>query len=310
MNKKLEIGLIAIVTLVFLFCVAGIIKFNFTDSDVFMENRSGEVSPQIQSYDATYRIDGQNVTLINGRSSVPVAPGSASMVTTQYFGNDVKADFNGDGKEDTAFLLTQETGGSGTFFYVVAYLNNKIGTDAVFLGDRIAPQTMNVEKGNILVVNYAERNPGESFAVQPSLGKSLYLKLDPKTLQFGEVVQNFEGEADASVMTLGMKTWNWIRTTYTNDTEIVPRVSNKFTLTFKDNKTFSATTDCNSVGGEYFATGNKITFSKMMSTLMYCGGSQESDFTKMLTETQTFQFTGKGELVLGLKNDSGSVVFK
>jgi len=123
-------------------------------------------------------------------------------------------------------------------------------------------------------------------------------------------VQNFEGEADPKRMTLDMTTWRWIRTTYNNDTEILPRTENKSTLTFKKDKTFSATTDCNSIGGEYIVEGNKIPFGQMISTMMYCEGSQEGDFAKMLTETQTFLFTSKWELVLGLKNDSGSMIFR
>ena len=47
-----------------------------------------------------------------------------------------------------------------------------------------------------------------------------------------------------------------------------------------------------------------------MSTQMFCENSQEKDFTKMLTETDSYMFTSKGELVLILKYDSGSVIFK
>jgi hypothetical protein len=42
------------------------------------------------------------------------------------------------------------------------------------MGDRIAPQTSEVKDGQV-IVNFADRNPGEDFSVQPSLGKSLYL---------------------------------------------------------------------------------------------------------------------------------------
>jgi heat shock protein HslJ len=304
MNIIKKLGIVFGVA-VLVIIIAGIYKFNFTNSDIFVENET-----KVNIHDGTYDIGGQKITLMNGVSESSVTPGSASKIITRYFGNEVKGDFDGNGVEDVAFLVTQEMGGSGTFFYVTALLNGKIGVPGVLLGDRIAPQTMNIQNGNILVVNYVDRNPGESFAVRPSLGKSLYLKLNPKTVQFGEVVQNFEGEADPSRMTLGMTTWRWVRTTYNNDTEVLPHTENKFTLTFKNDKTFSATTDCNGMGGEYTVAGNKITFGKMMSTLMYCEGSQESDFAKMLTETQTFLFTGKGELVLGLKNDGGSMVFR
>ncbi len=265
---------------------------------------------------ATYTVDGQAVTLVDGQASVPAAPGSASNITTQYVGDEVSHDFDGDGRMDTAFILTQNTGGSGTFYYVVAALNTAngyVGSDAVLLGDRIAPQTLEMSQNpstpDVLVVNYSDRKPQESFVVAPSVAKTIWLKLDTKTMQFGEVAQGFEGEANPSKMSLGMKTWSWVQTIYSNDTKVTPK-TNKFTLTFKANKTFSATTDCNGVGGEYIVSDEKISFTNMLSTLMYCKGSQEQDFTKMLSEAQSYMFTAKGELVFMLKYDSGSVIFK
>ncbi len=162
----------------------------------------------LQSYkNATYIVDGKSITLTDGFSEVEAAPGSASKITTRYFGNEVTHDLNDDGRDDVVFLLTQETGGSGTFFYVVAALNTPTtgykGSNAFFLGDRIAPQTTEIDEGktangtnrkNVIVVNYAVRLPGQSLAEKPSVGKSVWLKLDPATMQFGEVAQNFEGE--------------------------------------------------------------------------------------------------------------------
>ncbi|MFZ2569062.1 MAG: META domain-containing protein [Minisyncoccia bacterium] len=272
---------------------------------------------------ATYVIDGTNVTLVNGLSELEVIPDSASRVITQYFGNEVKHDLNDDGREDVAFLLTQETGGSGVFFYVVAALNTPtgyVGSKAFFLGDRIAPQTTVMDEGkttigtyrqNVIVVNYAVRRPNEPFTTSPSIGKSVWLKLDPVTMQFGEVAQNFEGEADPAKMTLNMKTWDWINTLYNNDKEIKPILPKRFTLTFRSDGTFSATTDCNNTSGEYVVNGSKISFTKMMSTMMYCNeASQESDFTGMLGEIQSYHFTSKGELIFNLKFDSGVMIFK
>lgn len=122
--------------------------------------------------DATYEIAGKPVTLKNGLSEVEAAPGSASKVATRFFGNEATADLNGDGLVDVAFLLTQSTGGTGTFYYAVVALRTADGwkgTNAVLLGDRIAPQTTNISGATILV-NYADRNPGEAMATRPSLG--------------------------------------------------------------------------------------------------------------------------------------------
>jgi hypothetical protein len=130
------------------------------------------------------------------------APGSASKTITKYFGNEVKMDLDGDGRQDVAFILTQSGSGSGTFYYAVAALNTRrgyIGSDGYLLGDRIAPQTTEVSPNPrhqyVVVFNYADRLPGESFAAQPSVGESVYLKLDPQTMQWGIVEPDFEGES-------------------------------------------------------------------------------------------------------------------
>lgn len=265
-------------------------------------------------HDGEYLISGKKFILKNGISEESIVPGGASKVVTKYFGNDVTGDFDMDGRDDIAFLITQNTGGSGTFYYLVASLDKgsvRIGTQAMYIGDRIAPQNLNIKDRNIVVVNYAERKAGEDFSVAPSVGKTIYAKLDSKNLQFGEVVQNFEGEADVKKMNLYMKKWNWVNTIYNNDTTISPQKENKFSLTFNKDNTFSATTDCNGIGGKYVLDNdNRIVFSDMMSTMMYCEGSQESDFRKMLENTSSFMFNSKGELVLHLKFDSGSVIFK
>jgi heat shock protein HslJ len=262
---------------------------------------------------ATYNIDGESVTLINGRSEKEVAPGSASKILVNYFGNEVFADFDGDGRNDVAFLLTKQGGGSGTFYYLVVGLNKEegyLGSSAVLIGDRISPQGTSIDERGFIVVNYADRNPGESFAVTPSLGKSLWLKFDSTNMQLGEVVQNFEGEADPSKMTLSMKKWSWVSTQYSDDKKVLPKNLSSFSITFKNDGTFSATTDCNGIGGEYKVTKNKIVLDKMISTLMYCDGSQESEFTKALSGVSSYLFTSKGELVLELKLDSGTMLFK
>ncbi len=126
-----------------------------------------------------------------------------------------------------------------------------------------------------------------------------------------EAEKDFEGEADPSRMTLGMTKWNWISATYSDGKEVKPKVENKFSITFNEKaKTFSASTDCNGIGGEYVAKDGKISFNKMMSTMMFCQDSQEADFSKMLSETGSYFFTSRGELVLELKFDSGSVIFR
>ena len=158
--------------------------------------------PRTEYRNATYMIEGQRIKLADGLAEAETSPGSASRIVTRYFGNEVRTDLNDDGREDIVFLLTQQRGGSGTFFYAVAALDTEagyLGSDGYLLGDRIAPQTTVVSRNprhkNVIVVNYADRSPDEPMTSQPSVGKSVYLKLDADTVRWGVVVADFEGES-------------------------------------------------------------------------------------------------------------------
>ena len=151
---------------------------------------------------AEYVIEGERIKLSNGFAEAQTPPGSASRTVTRYFGNELKTDVNGDGREDVVFLLTQQRGGSGTFFYAVAALNTQagyVGSDGYLLGDRIAPQSTvespNPRHVNVIVVNYADRRPNEPVTAPPTVNKSVYLKMNAETVRWGIVVPDFEGES-------------------------------------------------------------------------------------------------------------------
>lgn len=269
--------------------------------------------PRADYKNIAYSIGGQTVRLIDGVAEAPAAPGSAAKIVTRYFGNEVRGDLNADGREDVAFLLTQETGGSGTFFYAVVALDlpsGLVGSQGLLLGDRIAPQTTELRRNGIIVVNYADRAPDESFSDPPSVGKSIWLKLNPTTMRLGEVVQDFEGEANPASMKLDMKTWTWI-SAVGDGNEVVPRQADAFTLMFGADGTFSATTDCNRVRGGYTAQGSDLKFAEgMAATRMFCADSQETVFTALLAKTASYRFTSRGELVLELAGGAGSMTFR
>lgn len=156
----------------------------FAFNSYIYKEKQGDGGFQKGYKDSTYTIDGQSVTLVNGMSEVEVAPGSASKIITRYFGNEAEGDLNGDGVSDIAFLLTQTGGGSGTYYFVVVGLKTDTGytgTNAILLGDRIAPQTTEIRDGK-LIVNYADRNAGEPMTARPSMGVSKYLEISQGVL--------------------------------------------------------------------------------------------------------------------------------
>ncbi|MDD3491523.1 MAG: hypothetical protein PHG13_00915 [Candidatus Pacebacteria bacterium] len=139
-----------------------------------------EIDDRSNPLSITYTINGSEVRLKDGYAEEAI-PNSASKILTVYFGNDLVTDLNGDGLEDIVFFITQQTGGTGTFYYVVAAVNSEdgyIGSNAYFIGDRIAPQAIEEIGGGVIEVNYAERAEDEPMTAQPSISKSIFLKLN------------------------------------------------------------------------------------------------------------------------------------
>ncbi|MEE4261219.1 MAG: hypothetical protein V2I56_00930, partial [Desulfobacteraceae bacterium] len=100
----------------------------------------------------------------------------------------VYGDLNGDGRDDAALFLVYDPGGSGTFYYVAtAIARDGIfqGTNAVLLGDRIAPRTINI-RNKVIAVYYADRRPDEPMAAAPSIVKTMYLTLKKGRLEATE----------------------------------------------------------------------------------------------------------------------------
>lgn len=65
--------------------------------------------------------------------------------------------------------------------------------------------------------------------------------------------------------------------------------SDKFVLKFNTDGSFSSTTDCNGLGGNYMVSGmNRVALFDIVSTKMYCDGSMESDYTEMLSKVSSY----------------------
>ena len=293
---------IMVVALVAIVAITGFIKFNFSDNDIILPSEKKDV------LNFKYNIDGQEFQLKNGSAEVTIAENSATKNKLSTFGDPVELDADKDGDMDYAVLLAHEPGGSGTFFYATLVVNNAgelKQTNALFLGDRIAPQNINVVDGRA-VFNYAERLADESMATAPSVGKSLYIQLTSDGT-IGEFVPNFEGEADPSRMKLTDRPWSWVKTTYEDGNEVLPK-SDKFKITFGKDGRASIATDCNSMGGGYTVTSSSLKFEALMSTLMYCEGSQEAEFSGAVSGVTKYHFTSKGELILSF--NGGEVILK
>lgn len=136
----------------------------------------------------SFTVNGALITLVNGVSSSPIV-NSTARTTTHYLGGEAEGDLNGDGLVDFAFWVTQDAGGSGTFFYVVVALKNSSGyttTNAFLVGDRITPESMQIRTdARELHVNFIGRTRDAPMTAPPSEPKVLLLKVTPNGILEG-----------------------------------------------------------------------------------------------------------------------------
>ena len=141
------------------------------------DSAAGDIGGAPDPANASYRVGGEMVTLENGLAEKPAAPGSASTVTTRILNDPVSGDLDGDGDEDAVVWLLQQTGGTGSFFYVAAAFRRNggyQGTTAVLVGDRIAPQTLSITH-RLVSAQYLDRETGAPMALAPAKDAAIYL---------------------------------------------------------------------------------------------------------------------------------------
>jgi hypothetical protein len=121
-----------------------------------------------------YIIENEKVALYNGHSR-EVLPGTTALIVTEMIRRPVSADLTGDGSKEAVSVVMQHTGGSGTFYYLVAAGNGQ-PIEASFLGDRIDIVSLEIFK-DVVRVNYLDRSAAHAMSVRPSIRKSADFRL-------------------------------------------------------------------------------------------------------------------------------------
>lgn len=120
---------------------------------------------------ATFSFSDGDITFRDGKYTRSVAPGSSITEETSLTDMRAYGDLNADKKNDTAVILIQSGGASGVFIYLGGYVSGPLaykGTNAIFLGDRITPRSVSIERG-IITVSYLDRKDDEPFAAEPTV---------------------------------------------------------------------------------------------------------------------------------------------
>lgn len=176
--KRIKKQIVLLVSLLILTIVifATLTDSNKKDSFIGISNPS-----PFNSKNSSFMINEDQISLKNGyQEKIIKKDGVSYTLITRYFGNEEVGDLNRDGKNDHAFMVVNTSGGSGTFYYAVialSYDDGRYYARSYFLGDRIAPQSSNIQS-NKYVVNFATRKPGQSFVEQPSVGQTMTFEVD------------------------------------------------------------------------------------------------------------------------------------
>lgn len=189
MKKSLVIIIVALILigLISLLVHSETFQNSFKKNNVKLRSNTNSYIKTINNgyKNINYTIDGDNITLVDGKAETSI-PDSSMKIVTEYFDLEKFTDLNGDGRDDVVFVLSQETGGTGVFYYLVAALNTDngwIGSRAYFIGDRVIPKSL-VVSDNIISLNYLDRNNDQSFAEEPSINKNILVSFNVNNLQF------------------------------------------------------------------------------------------------------------------------------
>lgn len=177
---KTKLAILSVVSLFLTACGGGTTESATSDSN--------EVPAVIQApadpANAGYYIDGILYTLVNGALGQAI---DETETLNKFKLLDFKAsgDINTDGTDDTAVVLINDAGGSGTFYYIGILTSgpNPIIENTSFLGDRIEVKGIEFVD-NKFEVTYLDRDVETSFDSPPTIEITGIAELDPVNSTF------------------------------------------------------------------------------------------------------------------------------
>lgn len=102
-----------------------------------------------------------------------------------------------------------------------------------------------------------------------------------------EEIENIPSVEEASSSDLN-GSYNWLGNKKSDGSvAYTPKSTTAFTIKFNDGE-MTSSTDCNSLGGSYVSTNQTLSFGPLMSTLMYCEGSEEAVYSNFLSEATSY----------------------
>ena len=133
---------------------------------------------------AGYYIDGILYTLVNGELEQPIED---STLVNKFKLLNFKAtgDLNKDGADDVAVVITNDTGESGTFYYLAIFTSgsNPVIENTYNFGDRVIVKDLTFTDGKFQVT-YLDRSPDQDITSEPSIEVSTIAEMDEENTSF------------------------------------------------------------------------------------------------------------------------------
>jgi heat shock protein HslJ len=283
-------------------------------SDTTTETRDVSIEDRLRNL--TYQdIYDEPVTLANGQyKGEPFVESDASKPTITLILPAAFGDLNGDRVDDAAVLLVENSGGSGSFVFLSAVLNNKDGLENVattLLGDRVVCETVDIVDGQMVLelTSHAEDDPMCCPSVKT---RTTYALANGKiTVVRTELLTESDVTRETTVPDQLLGSWLWLAY---HDTagiaEITVADPSKYAVKFLADGTAQIKADCNSASSYFTLDGGRLTFAPGPMTLAECeSGSLYAAFLEKLSDVATYVFSDDGYLILNLKMDVGNMIF-
>ncbi|MGA9348656.1 MAG: META domain-containing protein [Anaerolineae bacterium] len=239
---------------------------------------------QNASYQGIY---DEPVQLTDGQyEGEPFVPGGASRPTVTFH-PEVYAfgDLNGDGVDDAAVILIENSGGSGNFLYLAAVINDggaPVNVATQFVGDREQVQAIIIEDGEI-TLNMVAHGPD-----------------DPMCCPTQEVTKRYQLRDDQLVEVLvGLEGTMWTLVSYgdPSDPQAVLEGSEITAVFDSAEGRVSGSAGCNNYTASYAVEDTAITFGPAATTRKMCAEpegimEQESAYLAALASATAYQIEG------------------
>ena len=253
---------------------------------------------------ATYSgIYDEPVTLTDGLyEGEPFVEGGAARPTVQLIEDTILyGDLNGDGVDDAAMMLVENSGGSGVFNYIGAQINQDgqpVDAGTVLLGDRTQIQSGVIEDGQI-VIDMVTQGPQDAMCCPTLKLRTSYAVQDGTLAEVGS-------EEMGTVSLDDLMGTSWVLTQLAPDQPLAP--DTEITASFADGM-ISGSAGCNNYNAAVSSDGGQtLTVGPAASTMMACPDPAMAQETAYLTALQGATQWGYviGQLVISYMGDDGS----